>query len=84
MYGILEDIIDIRGKKCNDPSGCICGNEDTNMGTCWVQTDPFIDNQEDNFECLYPIKPNGFCHEICGKYRRLDICLYSETMITTV
>lgn len=69
IYGNVRDNLFMREEECEDPTGCVCGNQATNMNTCW--TPMFFNSEVDiekKFDCLDPIKPNGFCTEICGKY----------------
>nr|XP_023027974.1 protein amnionless [Leptinotarsa decemlineata] len=54
----LMDTFDITNKSCEDPGGCICGNE--YVGRC--QEVP----QVQSINCLHPVRPIGFCTDICG------------------
>ncbi|XP_069771336.1 protein amnionless isoform X2 [Narcine bancroftii] len=76
----------VTNAKCEDKSGCECGNSDNHRRICYNLEQEF-GNYCAELDCTNPFKPQGHCCEICGaviylKYdQKFDLEIYREQLI---
>ncbi|XP_062903695.1 protein amnionless isoform X1 [Mobula hypostoma] len=78
----------VTNTKCEDKSGCECGNSDNQRRICSNLQQDFRSYCAD-LDCTNPLKPQGHCCEICGAIiylqydDRFDLELYRTQLINS-
>ncbi|XP_051881182.1 protein amnionless isoform X2 [Pristis pectinata] len=80
--------IAVTNTKCEDKSGCDCGNSDNHRRIC-SNLQQELRSHCTELDCTNPLKPQGHCCEICGAIIYLtyddqfDLELYREQLINS-